>query len=372
MKDETYFGFCSLWFCDPEIRIKERLDVFPNPALCPPDVYNLWRPFACESMLSEYTHHQEGLDYFLNHLKILAGNDECCYEFIKLWIAQMIQHPDCKSVALWFISEQGTGKGLLMQFLANMLGKKKVFECTNPGRDIWGQFNSEMKEAFLVNLNEIGRKDFFDGEGQVKSYITDPEIVINEKGKQPYKIKSFHRWIGTTNSEEPIPTKKGDRRNVVIRCSDEKKGDLPYFKQGFDFSENLDAVRTIYDYFKTLEDVPRKITESIMPVTKYHKELQELNREPISLFAEHLAQEAENFKRSNLALFDEYRAWCHLGGYKCDYMNVSQFGTRSGMKIEGVVVHAWKEDGRTVHGKQFNVGSMQKHFGIGQCMIDVS
>ena len=39
------------------------------------------------------------------------------------------------------------------------MGDGKVFETSNPLRDIFDGFNGQMTNAFLVNLNEVGKKD---------------------------------------------------------------------------------------------------------------------------------------------------------------------------------------------------------------------
>jgi thymidylate kinase len=53
------------------------------------------------------------------------------------------------------VHKEGAGKGTLMQLFAKMLGKSKILETKTPSRDVWGQFNGIMADAFLVNLNEM-------------------------------------------------------------------------------------------------------------------------------------------------------------------------------------------------------------------------
>ena len=120
-----------------------------------------------------------------------------------------------------FISGEGSGKGTLFKLFEKMLGNEKVFETTNPNRDVWGDFNGMMCNCFLVNLNELSKKDTMDAEGKIKGLITDNTLAINQKGIPQYKIKSYHRFITTTNKEEPVNTTNGDRRNLIIRSSDE-------------------------------------------------------------------------------------------------------------------------------------------------------
>ena len=84
-----------------------------------------------------------------------------------------------------------------------------------------GDFNGRMANTFLINLNELSKKETTDSEGKIKALITDPKITINNKGIAQYDINSFHRFIITTNKEEPINTGRDDRRNLIIRSSDE-------------------------------------------------------------------------------------------------------------------------------------------------------
>ena len=87
--------------------------------------------------------------------------------------------------------------------MQRMLGKNKVFETTDPSREVWGQFNGLMSDSFLVNLNELSKKDTHESMGEIKGLITDGSLTINNKGVNQYKITSYHRFIITTNNNKP-------------------------------------------------------------------------------------------------------------------------------------------------------------------------
>jgi hypothetical protein len=211
------------------IRRKDDVDIYPNSKDCPENIFNLWRPFAMELLTEPYTHKQPELNFILNHIKILCNHDENVYDYFIKWIAQMIQYPHIKTIMPTFISGEGAGKGTLFKLFEKMLGNEKVFETTNPSRDVWGDFNGMMCNCSLVNLNELSKKDTMEAEGKIKGLITDNTFAINQKGIPQYKIKSYHRFITTTNKEEPINSTNGDRRNLIIRSSDEKKRRLCLF-----------------------------------------------------------------------------------------------------------------------------------------------
>ncbi len=372
MGDEKKESFINAWFKDDKLRTMDKMDVYPKHSLCPPDTYNLWRPFRCELMKDEYEKDEEGLAFVLNHIKILCNNEDEVYEFVLKWFAQMILHPESKSCLLIFISNEGVGKGLLMELLRQMLGERKLMESANPARDVWGHFNSAMQNSFLVNINEAGRKDTFDMEGKIKSLITDQALTINGKGMTPFDVKSFHRYIWTTNLNDPVSTSKDDRRKVIIRCSDEKIGDSEYFKTLSHYVSNVNTVRTVYDYFKSLPDVPYKFTKDMLPVTVYHKEMQEMQKDVITLFLEHFVCEHNGIKKfTNYAMFEMFKNFCHKNNYKCEYTTTHNFGMKlTRMRIDGIgATFAWKEGGKVYNGRPYELEKIRKHLGLSEDLV---
>ena len=225
-------NFISFWTTDnPFIRSKDDMEIYPDNSLCPENIYNLWKPFAGELMSMEYKKNEDAIKFFKKHILILCKHDVEVADYFEKWIAQMIQYPAVKSNCPILISNEGAGKGTLLTLFKKMLGVNKCFETTNPGRDVWGQFNSLMSDAYLVNLNELSKKDTVESMGFIKGLITDSDLTINFKGITPYKIQSYHHWIITTNTEDPMPSKKDDRRFWMVRSSDELCGDKEYFNK---------------------------------------------------------------------------------------------------------------------------------------------
>ncbi|KAH9256147.1 hypothetical protein BASA81_005935 [Batrachochytrium salamandrivorans] len=188
-----------------------------------------------------------------------------------------------------------------IQLFKKMLGPKKVFESTDPSRDVWGGFNGQMANAFLVNLNELSKKDTFDSEGKIKGLITDAELIVNNKGVNAYSIDSFHRFIITTNNYEPINTSKDDSRNLIIRSSDEKCGQREYFNHLYEILEDQDTIKTCYEYFKSLPGLD-KFGSLPIPITEHQETLKEAPISPIELWVKNLVLSAKEDR-----LFEEYR-----------------------------------------------------------------
>ena len=371
-----FTGFNTLPFINKwigfthNIRRKDDVDIYPNSKDCPENIFNLWRPFAMELLTEPYTYKKTELNLILNHIKILCNHDENVYNYFIKWIAQMIQYPHIKTIMPTFISGEGTGKGTLFKLFEKMLGNEKVFETTNPCRDIWGDFNGMMCNCFLVNLNELSKKDTIEAEGKIKGLITDNSLAINQKGIPQYKIKSYHRFITTTNKEEPINSTNGDRRNLIIRSSDEKKGDYIYFEKIHNYLEDLNVIRTCYDYFKGIEGMD-KFKDISIPQTEYQTNLKELSKSPIeqwleSFTREHINDSQECIELLGTEIYESFKLWCNENGIKYD-INALKLGVRlTNMNIRGISKGKHTNKGHT---KIFNLTDLKKTFKIG-CLID--
>ena len=227
-------------------------------------------------------------------------------------VTQMIQYPEIKSIVITLISKEGAGKSLLIKFFKNILGYSKVFESTKPSRDVWGDFNGIMTSCFLVNLNELNVKDTLNHMEEIKGLVTDDFLPINQKGINQFSINSYHRFIITTNNENPITTKEGDRRNLIIRSSDDKIGDKEYFNKLNNYLEDVNVLKTCYYYFKNRDDM-KDFYKIPIPKTEHQENLKYLNKNKVDLWlesftADNLDKEEIKLKPAEvLELFNEWK-----------------------------------------------------------------
>jgi hypothetical protein len=356
-------NFISDWMNNnPTIRCYDDIGVYPNECECPSNIYNMWRPFEMET-ITEYEYKQSELNIILNHIRILCDNDDNVYQYFVSWIAQMIQYPSVKTICPTLISGEGAGKGTLLKLFSKMLGQAKVYETTSPSRDVWGDFNGRMCNTFLVNFNELSKKETVECEGRIKGLITDPHLTINNKGVNQFEINSFHRFIITTNNHEPINTKKGDRRQLVIRSSDEKCGDKEYFKMLHEILEDTDVVKTCYEYFKSIPNMDN-FNSLPIPVTEHQEVLKELGESPIEswlrMFTLHNCQ-SEIIEMYPQETYNDFIFWCKEN--KIEFLIDSRkFGTRlTNLKISGVEKGRRTNKGDT---RIFNIQKLEKYFNI--------
>ena len=357
-------NFIGKWLKNnPTQRIYDDIGVYPTGLTCPENIFNMWRPFEME-YITEWEDRPDEVAFILNHIRILCKNDDIVTDYFIKWIAQMVQYPAVKTICPTFISKEGAGKTTLIVLFEKMLGSSKVFETTNPLRDIWGDFNGQMANNFLINLNELSKKDTLECQGKIKGLITEPTMTINNKGMNQYKIQSYHRFIITTNNEDPITTKKDDRRNLIIKCSDELKGNFEYFKKFYGFLNDVNVIKSFYEYLKKIPDM-HKFGDIPIPQTDHQNEMKEMNMEVEERWVRELALKEEDFELSGTACFSEFMSFCSNNGIEY-HTNAIKLG----MKIKRLLGDA-VEKKHTRYGKSviFFVKKMRERLEIG-CSIN--
>ena len=314
-------SFIRSWIVDPSIRVYQRCDTIPHGVFCPDNTYNLWTPFP---IFNDYEYKQDkvGCEFLVNHIKSLLPEVEVHDWFFK-WMSHTIQYPKHKNGVRtpFLISEQGAGKDSIIQLLREIMGTCHILETSKPSQDVWGQFNDLMTgNIYLVVLNELSRAETIGAEDHIKMIQTEETMNINPKGNTPYTVKSYHRFIGLTNKEDPLGTSKGDRRNLFFRCSDSLIGNSEHFEMFYELIKNKDTVYTFYNFL--LDYKPEEIRTfhtlkaKDLPILQYQDEMADLNIDHLEMFIQWLVNETEYLSKheptrfsasSLLQLFNQFK-----------------------------------------------------------------
>jgi hypothetical protein len=362
-------NFINDWLKNnPLQRCFNDMECYPDTSKCPVDVFNTWKPFAME-LVKNYDPTLGALELIKKHILILCNNEIEVAKYFEAWIAQMIQFPAIKTICPTLISKEGSGKGTLMILLQKMIGNSKYFETTTPSRDVWGDFNGRMASTFLVNLDELSKKESMECEGKIKGLITNPNMTINNKGINQYGIMSYHRFIATTNNEDPIKTTKGDRRNLIIRSSDELKGNSKYFNDMYKLLDDDNVIKTCYEYFKSIPDMD-KFNELKMPETSYQNDMKDASISPIESWLKSYI--IENFYETEKELidkdqFDLFKEWCKKCGIEYNLSSI-QFGVRmTRLNLQGIEKGKHTKKGNT---KIFNISKLKEELKLIDMIIE--
>lgn len=361
--------FITTWINNnPSIKSKDDIGVYPNEGLCPNNVYNMWEPFPFKNLTAPYTKNLEALAFFRRHILILCDNDEPSASHFEKWIGHMIQHPELKSICPVLISQQGAGKGSLMMLLKLLIGNSKFYQTSNPSRDIWGQFNSQMADAFLVNLDELSKNDTMDSMGKIKALITEPTITINTKGVSQYEIQSHHRFIITTNSPDPIPIDKKERRMWLLSSSNELIRNAEYFNKFNDLLKNSEVIRTTFDYFNEIPDL-KDFGSSPFPISEYQKNVFEGNKSVVEVWLESYVRDNSTEEFTELLssyVFRLFQNYKQANGLRFDISITKLIMNLYNLKLDGIIKGKHTNKGNII---KFDIGLLKKYFNIG-CLIN--
>jgi len=164
-------------------------------------------------------------------------------------------------------------------------------------------------------------------------------------------------------------TSNEDRRNLIIRCSDEKKGDTEYFDTMYKYLDDINVIRTCYDYFKSIEGVD-KFRDIPIPQTEYQNNLKELSKSPIEQWLESFTREHITEERVELLgteVYELFKNWCFNNNVKYDISCVKLGVRLINMNISGVEKGNHTKRGDT---KMFIIPCLVEYFNIG-CLIDL-
>ena len=355
-------SFINTWFKDKFKRKYDKFDCYPKDELCPSYVYNMWEKFPVQlmpSITNDKT--QKGLDWFLEHIKVMVDYNEIHADFVKMWIAQMFQYPEHKSIHLIFIGLEGSGKGTFTRFFETLMGgAHRCWECTDPQEHIFGKFNDMMKKAFLVILNEADKSGTYNANNKMKALITDPIINIQPKGKTSFVMKSCHRFMSFSNN--PDPNNKLKRRDLTFRMSDSKINNVAYFNEGNSYAKDLNVVKAIYDYFMIYPTKP-VIVESDIPKGEYDEMLKDAQKEPIMEWLEEFVYVGTGVvDYTNTRLYEYYIDYCKHEHVPFPLQKL-QLTTRLGMrKYNGLTKNKKKINGKACNVWTFDFTLLKPQF----------
>ena len=208
------------FFVSPETICYAGVDF--NPSGASKNYLNLWVGPTLTPKAGEW----KLIESFL--LEVICDNDQKCYDYLVRYIAHALQRPQEKpGILIVLLGGQGTGKGTLARVLRAIWSA--TFLQVNNIDTVTGNFNAALERVFIVFMDEA----LFSGDRKasdaLKSLVTEPVIHINEKFQPARQTHSYHRFFAATNADHFKNTERDDRRDFVLRVSEGRKGDRPYW-----------------------------------------------------------------------------------------------------------------------------------------------
>ena len=123
------------------------------------------------------------------------------------------------NVMIMVKGKQGCGKNILLNMIAyGIIGKEYSIASSNPDKQFFGQFNSGLQNRVLAIINE-GQHHMRECMDRIKDFITEDNISIERKGKDPITLQNTTNFIGDTNNFNILNISPDDRRFVWLECN---------------------------------------------------------------------------------------------------------------------------------------------------------
>lgn len=135
-------------------------------------------------------------------------------EYLKTWIASMLQFPFKKTPFLFFYGTQDSGKSTFHEAVSMLFDKGCV-----SGREALSNssgFNGELKSAIFVYVEEKDLSKDKEAYTRLKDYVTGLTIPINAKYMTPTVIRNSSHWVQCANSHLYVPFEEGDTRITIL------------------------------------------------------------------------------------------------------------------------------------------------------------
>lgn len=152
-----------------------------------------------------------------------ANGIQSGYDYLKCWIASLIQYPNDPLPYLFLYGPQNSGKSILHESL-------RLLFTSGVGRGdhaLATSFNAELEGKILCVIEETNlSREKGTANNKIKDWVTSPELNIHRKGQTPYSIPNTTHWIQCSNESDACPVFPGDTRITVIFVDELPKSQL--------------------------------------------------------------------------------------------------------------------------------------------------
>jgi len=131
-------------------------------------------------------------------------------DYLKCWLAALIQYPTQPLPYLFFYGPQNSGKSILHEIFEQLL--TKGYKRADQAIKSKGDFNAELEGAVLCIIEETNLRQNADAYNKIKDWVTAPSLSIHQKGKTPFLTRNTTHWIQCANDHTYCPIFPGDTR----------------------------------------------------------------------------------------------------------------------------------------------------------------
>lgn len=273
--------FHELWLDDTDKRKHSKLVFDPSwkPIIDPDQTVPVYNAFGGFPNHSPETKPMAEKDSQFIALMRYLFQDNKVFEYMKCWVASIIQRPEFKTkvAPILFSRTHGTGKNTFVDGVVAVIGRINcgVVESID---DITRNFNAHLCNKLFIYGDEISAnaKKVAD---KLKQVITRPEQNLEKKGVDAVLVDDFTNWLFTTNNENCFKAEEGCRRLLMVHCCEQKQTE--YSAKSYAEIGNPETLKELFAFFKNYEQSEESVKlygkfnigQDVVIETQYKKEM---------------------------------------------------------------------------------------------------
>jgi hypothetical protein len=195
------------------------------------DTLNMYTGFGVHPRKRHGQSAASGCKLFLDHgFNVICSGNEEHWEYLLKREAWIVQHRRRSEIAAAYRTEaEGSGKGFWCTHLGHLFGHH-FMQVSNPDHVI-GKHNPHLETLIKLCADEA----LFVGDPRHRnalfSMITEPTLTIEPKFVGVYKAANYLNIDITTNAKHFVPASRTARRFFIPTVSEDRVGDLEYFRK---------------------------------------------------------------------------------------------------------------------------------------------
>ena len=142
--------------------------------------------------------------------------------------------------------EEGSGKGLLMELIADIIGRVYYFHPTTYD-DIFGTFNNGMGNQLLIYLDEMVWGGNKQNACVLKKLSSEKNITTNEKYGAKRNLENCFNIVISSNEEWVVPASIKSRRFSVMKTDDWLTNQEQEVKDNLARTDRFTFAKFLYD-----------------------------------------------------------------------------------------------------------------------------
>jgi hypothetical protein len=208
------------WRRHPERRQFQQIIFAPGQDF--PEHLNLWRGFSIEPKPGDWSllrHHIE---------ENVCSKRERETKYLFALMADSVQKlTERPGIVLVLRGKEGTGKGVFLRWWKAIFGQHGL-QISHP-KHLTGNFNGHLQDCLFLYVDEGFWAGDQKGEGTLKNLISEPEIVIERKGKDAYSTTNYLHIAMSSNEAWVVPAGPEARRYFVLDVAERERNNHDYF-----------------------------------------------------------------------------------------------------------------------------------------------